>query len=78
VDRDAWEAVQARLAGNGVERRSGNGAAEPSKLAGLIHDDNGIRLSPSHAIKNGVNQRALKGCGSCVPILFPPRTERVP
>ncbi len=33
------------------------GAAEPSLLAGLLHDERGNRLSPSHAVKNGVRYR---------------------
>jgi hypothetical protein len=49
--------VQSRLAGNAHDRRSGNGAAEPSLLAGLLHDERGNRLSPSHAVKNGVRYR---------------------
>ena len=46
-----------RLAGNARDRRSGTRAAEPSLLAGLLHDERGNRLSPSHAVKNGTRYR---------------------
>lgn len=48
---------QTKLAANAKERRSGNGAAEPSLLAGFLYDDRGNRLSPSHAVKNGARYR---------------------
>ena len=57
VDTDTWGAVQASLAQNAHERRSGGLAADPSLLAGLIRDDRGNRLSPSHATKKGVRYR---------------------
>ncbi len=57
IDAETWEAVQSRLAGNAHDRRSGRGAAEPSLLAGRFHDERGNRLSPSHAVKNGVRYR---------------------
>ncbi len=57
IDAETWEAVQAKLAGNAHDQRSGARAAEPSLLAGLLHDERGNRLSPSHAVKNGVRYR---------------------
>jgi len=57
IDAETWEAVQVALAGNVYRRRSGNGASEPSLLAGLLHDEHGNRLSPSHAVKKGVRYR---------------------
>ncbi len=57
IDAETWEAVQAKLAGNAHDQRSGTRAAEPSLLAGLLHDERGNRLSPSHAVKNGVRYR---------------------
>ncbi len=57
VDADTWEAAQARLAGNACNRLSGTHATEPSLLAGLLYDERGNRLSPSHAVKNGVRYR---------------------
>jgi len=57
IDDETWEAVQAKLAVNTTERQAGNGAAEPSLLAGFLYDDRGNRLSPSHAVKNGARYR---------------------
>lgn len=57
IDAETWEAVQARLASGAQERRSGTRAAEPSLLAGMLYDDRGNRLSPSHTTKKGVRYR---------------------
>jgi hypothetical protein len=51
IDGALWEAVQQQLAANRIERRSGARAASPSLLAGLVYDDVGERLVPSHAVK---------------------------
>lgn len=57
IDPSTWDAVQAKLAGNAHERRSGNGAAEPSLLAGILRDEHVNRPSPSHSVKNGARYR---------------------
>ena len=57
VDKALWEAVQRQLAANRVDRQNGALAAEPSLLAGLIHDDIGERMTPSHANKKGTRYR---------------------
>ncbi len=57
IDAETWDTVQAKLAGNAHDRRAGNGATEPSLLAGILHDERGNRLSPSHAVKNGTRYR---------------------
>jgi DNA invertase Pin-like site-specific DNA recombinase len=57
VDQDLWERVQARLVENRVERRIGGRAKNPSLLAGLLHDDKGVPMTPSHAVKNGKRYR---------------------
>jgi site-specific DNA recombinase len=57
IDAKTWDAVQARLAGNAHEHYTGARAAEPSLLAGFLHDERGNRLSPSHAVKKGVRYR---------------------
>ena len=51
VDLPLWDAVQARLAEQRAERRSGEGAGGPSLLAGLLHDGGGERMTPSHTNK---------------------------
>src|SRR3984893_19173332 len=56
LDREIFEAVQAKLAERAVQRkltRSGS----PSILAGLILDDRGNPMSPRHANKKGVRYR---------------------
>jgi DNA invertase Pin-like site-specific DNA recombinase len=57
VEQDLWDRVQARLAENRVERRTGGRAKNPSLLVGLLHDDKGAPMTPSHAVKNGRRYR---------------------
>jgi site-specific DNA recombinase len=57
IDPQLWEAVQARLAANAVERSSGGGAKNPSLLAGLLFDADGNRMTPTHAVKKGRRYR---------------------
>jgi DNA invertase Pin-like site-specific DNA recombinase len=57
VDRGLWEEVQNKLAANRTERATGVRAAQPSLLAGLIYDDSGERMTPSHANKKGTRYR---------------------
>ena len=51
VDAALWQAVQDRLASNLQGHQNRSTAAEPSLLTGLVFDDRGIRLTPSHAKK---------------------------
>ena len=57
IDRDLWDEVQAKLAENRADARTGTGAKEPSLLAGLLYDGLGHRLTPSHANKDGRRYR---------------------
>ncbi|MGJ0507602.1 MAG: recombinase family protein [Methylocystis sp.] len=57
VDAALWQAVEESLSTNWVERSLGAGAEEPSLWAGLIFDDEGHRLSPTHAVKKGKRYR---------------------
>jgi DNA invertase Pin-like site-specific DNA recombinase len=57
VDRNLWDKVQAILAENRVDRATGADAKQPSLLAGLIFDESGERLTPSHAAKKGTRYR---------------------
>ena len=50
VDEVLWDQVQAILAENRVDRATGMDAKQPSLLAGLIFDESGERLTPSHAV----------------------------
>ena len=57
IDQALWETVQGQLSENRVECRTGARAAEPSLLAGLVHDDAGERMTPTHANKKGTRYR---------------------
>ena len=57
VDPDVWEAVQVLMSSNAASRSSPSNMNSPSLLIGLIYDETGDRLSPSHAVKNGVRYR---------------------
>lgn len=57
VDEQLWDQVQAVLVANRVERQTGVGAAAPSLLAGLLYDDTGQRMTPTHANKKGRRYR---------------------
>ena len=53
VDRELWEAVQARLRSKDVGRANGCRQPTSSPLAGKLFDEAGQRLTPSHATKGG-------------------------
>ncbi|MCI0430755.1 MAG: recombinase family protein [Rhodospirillales bacterium] len=57
IDETLWEEAQRKLAGNRFERATGAKAACPSLLAGLIYDDAGEGMTPSHANKKGTRYR---------------------
>jgi DNA invertase Pin-like site-specific DNA recombinase len=57
VDRNTWDAVQLQLSNNAASRSSSTNSREPSLLTGLIYDEAGDRLSPTHASKNGRRYR---------------------
>jgi site-specific DNA recombinase len=79
IDQALWGEVQRRLAANRVERATGAKAAQPSLLAGLICDEAGERLVPSHANKKGRRYRyyVSKGLVTGAPA-NPQRGRRVP
>jgi Site-specific recombinases, DNA invertase Pin homologs len=56
IDAETFAAVEARL-GAEVVRRRGVARSRAFLLAGLLHDDAGHRMSPSHAGKAGVRYR---------------------
>jgi site-specific DNA recombinase len=56
LDRDLFEAAQQKLAERAVARRLSR-SRSPSMLMGLIFDDRGNPMSPSHANKKGVRYR---------------------
>ena len=56
IDRELWDAVQKSLSGQAPTER-GMRTGRRSLLAGLLNDETGDRLSPSHAVKNGRRYR---------------------
>src|SRR3954451_19374318 len=56
VERPLFEAVQARLSTQAVERRC-RARGLPALLAGRLFDDQGQRLTPTHSNKAGVRYR---------------------
>jgi site-specific DNA recombinase len=56
VDKELFEAVQAKLKDRAVTRKIRR-SRSPSFLSGLLFDDHGNLMSPSHANKKGVRYR---------------------
>lgn len=57
IDDDVWEQVQAVVVDNRFDRETGAGSIAPSLLAGLLFDEKGQRLTPTHANKRGMRYR---------------------
>lgn len=57
VQKKLWQQVQERLAANKHKARHRVDAKAPSLLAGLLFDDNGNAMSPTHASRNGRRYR---------------------
>lgn len=57
VDQELWDNVQNLMASNTRARISPTNIKSTCILTGLVYDETGDRLSPSHAIKNGVRYR---------------------
>ena len=57
IDKALWDEVQAVLTENRVNRATASDAKQPSLLAGMLFDENGERLTPTHAIKKGTRYR---------------------
>lgn len=51
IEQSVWDAVQAKLSENRQGNRQRTGAQSMSLLAGLVWDDQGGRLTPSHSKK---------------------------
>ena len=57
VHEALWDAVQVTLAANRIERATGARAKAPSLLSGMVFDESGERLTPTHAVKKGARYR---------------------
>lgn len=61
VEREVFDAVQAKLAAGARRADQGNRSA-PALLTGLIHDSRGHRMTPSTAQKKGLHYRYYVFC----------------
>ena len=57
IEREAWDRVQEQLAKNRVDHRKQMRARVPSLLTGLVFDEAGERLTPSHSNRGGLRYR---------------------
>jgi len=57
IDAKTWDAVQALLKGKAPPRRSDTNSTGQHILTGLVFDETGDRLSPTHANKRGKRYR---------------------
>jgi len=57
IVRRAWDRVQEQLAMNRVDHRKQMRARLPSLLTGLVFDETGERLTPSHSNRGGLRYR---------------------
>ena len=57
VDEELWTTVAERLSASRRDRDGGATAKAPSLLVGLLHDETGIPMTPTHAVKNGKRYR---------------------
>jgi DNA invertase Pin-like site-specific DNA recombinase len=57
IDQPLWDAVQAQLAENTAERKSGTRTRQPNLLGGILFDRDGNRMTPTHAVKKGTRYR---------------------
>ncbi len=57
LSEDLWGQVQQTLAENRIDRGRGRRTAEPSLLVGLLYDDAGQRMTPTHTNKKGTRYR---------------------
>ncbi len=57
VSKQLWDAVQAALAENRVARVTGARTKQPSLLTGILFDETGERLTPTHCVKEGARYR---------------------
>jgi len=57
IDRETFDVVQRQLKENASTRYSASNVKEPSLLTGLVYDETGDRLCPTHANKRGRRYR---------------------
>jgi len=57
VPRELWNKVAARLEENNQAHRMGKSQSTPSLLTGKLFDSNGVRFTPTYAVKNAKRYR---------------------
>ena len=57
IDQEIWDAVQALMEANTSPRARSTNIKDISLLTGLVYDERGDRLSPTHTKKNGKRYR---------------------
>jgi site-specific DNA recombinase len=57
VPQKLWDQVAARLEANNQAHRTRKSTSTPSLLSGIVFDTKGVRLTPTHAVKNGKRYR---------------------
>ena len=57
IDRKVFDSVRSRLDNNAAQRQSPTNAKAPSLLTGLVYDETGDRMCPTHANKKGRRYR---------------------
>ena len=57
IDDETWQTAQKRLSGNAVNRHTETNARSQSLLSGLLFDETGDRLCPTHANKGSKRYR---------------------
>jgi DNA invertase Pin-like site-specific DNA recombinase len=69
IDRQIFDAARCQLDRNAAERRAATNARAPSLLTGLVYDEMGDRLCPTHANKKGrryryyISKHLMRGTG---------------
>lgn len=61
VSQDVWESVQKQLQTNGQARRNETRVNHSSLLVGLMFNSDGVRLTPTHSVKQGKRFRYYAG-----------------
>ncbi len=57
IDKELWQAVQDKLKANKVSNKTRANSINPSLLTGLIYDEQGKRLTPTHTKKGAKRYR---------------------
>jgi site-specific DNA recombinase len=62
VPQGLWDQVAAQLAANNKAHRSRKSPSVTGLLRGIVFDVNGVRFTPTHAVKNGKRYLSFSSC----------------